>query len=90
MVKVGAKEVLSVARGADLLVIMTDPERLNFFDHLLKELEIAGIRINKSRPNVRVEKELSGGLTIVSNIKQDFALDDVKEIAKSLVLKTGD
>lgn len=83
------KEVLSVARGADLLVIMTDPERLNFFDHLLKELEAAGIRINKRRPNVRVEKELSGGLSIVSNIKQDFALDDIKEIAKEFGIKNG-
>lgn len=83
------KEVLSVARGADLLVIMTDPERLNFFDHLLKELEIAGIRVNKNVPDVRVEKELSGGLSIVSNIKQDFNLEDVKGIAKEFGIKNG-
>jgi len=31
------KEVLSVARGSDLLVIMTDPERLKFFDQILIE-----------------------------------------------------
>ena len=43
------KEVLSVARGADLLVIMTDPERLKFFDQILFELEKAGIRINKKK-----------------------------------------
>ncbi len=83
------REVLSVARGADLLVIMTDPERLNFFDKILLELEGAGIRINKRKPNVRVEKELAGGLTIVSNIKQDFALDDVKDIAKEFGIKNG-
>lgn len=83
------REVLSVARGADLLVIMTDPERLKFFDQILLELEKAGIRINKKIPDVRVEKELSGGLTIVSNIKQDFNLDDVKDIAKEFGLKNG-
>lgn len=83
------KEVLSVARGADLLVIMTDPERLNFFDHLLKELEVAGIRINKKPPDVRIEKKLSGGLSIVSNIKQDFNLDDIKEIASQFNIKNG-
>lgn len=83
------REVLSVARGADLLVIMTDPERLKFFDKILLELEGAGIRINKKIPDVRVEKELSGGLAIVSNIKQDFALDDVKDIAKEFGIKNG-
>lgn len=83
------REVLSVARGADLLVIMTDPERLKFFDKILLELEGAGIRINKSKPNVRVEKELAGGLTIVSNIKQNFDLEDVKGVAKEFGIKNG-
>ncbi|EKE05644.1 MAG: hypothetical protein ACD_19C00187G0032 [uncultured bacterium] len=83
------REVLSVARGADLLVIMTDPERLKFFDSILIELEKAGIRINKKRPDVRVEKELAGGLTIVSNIKQDYPLTDVEGIAKEFGIKNG-
>ena len=83
------KEVLSVARGADLLVIMTDNERLKFFDNILDELEKAGIRINKKIPDVRVEKELAGGLSIVSNIKQAFPLDDVKDIAKEFGIKNG-
>lgn len=83
------KEVLSVARGADLLVIMTDPKRLIFFNQILNELEKAGIRINKKRPYVRIEKEISGGLTIVSNIKQDFELDDVKGIAQEFGMKNG-
>ncbi|WKZ25830.1 MAG: 50S ribosome-binding GTPase [bacterium] len=83
------KEVLSVARGADLLVVMTDPDRLDFFDHLSKELEKAGIRINKKAPDVRIEKEISGGLSIVSNLKQDFNLDDIKGIAYEFGVKNG-
>lgn len=83
------KEVLSVARGADLLVIMTDPARINFFEKLVSELEGAGIRINKSIPSIRIEKEISGGLSIISNIKQDFDIDDVKEIANEFGLKNG-
>jgi small GTP-binding protein len=83
------KEVLSVARGADLLVLMTDPTRLNFLDKLLEELESAGIRVNKKRPDVRIEKETAGGLIIVSNIKQDFDLEDIKEIAKEFGVKNG-
>lgn len=83
------KEVLSVARGADLLVIMTDPERLIFFDNILIELEKAGIRINKKVPDVRIEKEIAGGLSIVSNIKQDYDLNDVKGIASEFGIKNG-
>ena len=83
------KEVLSVARGADLLVLMTDPQRLKFLDKLLAELETAGIRINKNRPDIRVEKEISGGLSIISNIKQDFDLDDVKQISFEFGVKNG-
>lgn len=83
------REVLSVARGADLLVIMTDPERLKFFDQILLELEKAGIRINKKRPDVRVEKEIAGGLTVVSNIKQDYDLNDIKGIAQEFGIKNG-
>ena len=83
------KEVLSVARGADLLVVMTDPERLKFFDTLIAELETAGIRVNKKKPDVRIEKAISGGLSIVSNIKQSFELEDIKEIAKEFGVKNG-
>src|SRR3989338_2146791 len=40
------KEVLSVARGADLLLIMTDVERAEILGNLTHELEESGIRIN--------------------------------------------
>lgn len=83
------KQVLSVARGADLLLIMTDPERLKFFDKILKELESAGIRINKNKPNVRIEKTLAGGLSVRSNFKQEFDDQTVINIANEFGIKNG-
>ncbi len=83
------KEVLSVARGADLLIIMTDPKRLNFFETLTKELYGAGIRINKKRPDIRIEKLLSGGITIRSNFKQDFDQETVKNVAGEFGIKNA-
>src|SRR5258708_32065207 len=50
------KEVMSVARNSDLIIFMTDPDRLDFFKKLVKELEYAGIRINKEKPQVKIEK----------------------------------
>lgn len=84
------KEVLSVARGADLLVIMTDVKRLQVLDHIISELEGAGIRINKNRPNVRIEKTIAGGLSVRTNFKQDFDTETVKNVANEFGVKNGE
>ncbi len=83
------KEVLSVVRGADLLIFMTDPKRLNFFDKLMTELEIAGIRVNKKRPEIRIEKKISGGLSVRSNFKQDFDNQTIINVANEFGIKNG-
>lgn len=83
------KEVLSVARGADLLVIMTDIKRPEAIDKLIVELEGAGIRINKEKPKIRLEKQMGGGVSVTSNIKQDFDNDTVESIAKEFGFKNG-
>lgn len=84
------REVLAVARNSDLIVFMTDPDRLDFFKKLVKELEQAGIRINKKKPEVKIEKKITGGLFIHTNIKQDFDKETVKEVANEFGIKNGD
>lgn len=84
------KEVLSVVRGADLLVIMTDPSRLSAFEFINEELENAGIRINKKAPEVIVDKKLAGGLAILTNIKQDLDKETIKEVASEFGIKNAD
>ncbi|HJY98998.1 MAG TPA: GTPase [Patescibacteria group bacterium] len=83
------KEVLSVARGADLLLLMTDTSRLNIISKMTQELEDAGIRLNKSKPDVIVERKAEGGLDIASNIKQDLDKETIKEIAREYGIKNG-
>ena len=84
------REVMSVARGADLLVIMTDVERLDFIKKLVEQLEKAGIRINKNKPNVKIEKKIAGGLSVHSNIKQDYDNETVTNIANEFGIKNGE
>lgn len=84
------REVLSVARGADLLVIMSDVKRLSVLDHIISELEGAGIRINKKRPHVRIEKTIAGGLSVRTNFKQDFDTETVKNVANEFGVKNGE
>lgn len=83
------REVLSVARGADLLVIMTDVDRINLMPKMLAELEGAGIRINQQKPNVIIEKRPEGGLEIASNIGQEIDKETIKEIAREYGIKNG-
>ena len=84
------KEVLSVARNSDLIIFMTDPKRIDFFAKFVKELEAAGIRINKTMPQVKIEKKLNGGIIIHTNIKQDLDREIVKEVAGEFGIKNAE
>jgi len=83
------KEVLSVARNADLLIIMTDPLRIDQLQKLSQELEGTGIRINKTKPQIFLEKTVSGGIEIKSNIKQEFDNETIKNVAQEFGFKNG-
>lgn len=83
------KEVLSVARAADLLIVMTDIKRVPAFEGMVKELLGAGIRINEEKPKVIIEKKTSGGLDVFSNIKQNIDKETIKEIAREYGIKSG-
>lgn len=83
------KEVLSVAKGADLLLIMTDVKRVGAFASMVKELTGSGIRINEEPPKVQIDKKISGGLEIFSNFKQNVDKETVKEIAREFGIKNG-
>jgi hypothetical protein len=84
------KEVLSVARGADLLLIMSDVKRTGYLNTMIKELEEAGIRINKVKPQVKIDKKVEGGLEVHTNLRQDLDIQMVKDIANEFGIKNGD
>lgn len=76
------KEVLSVAKGADLLVIMTDVKRVKAFETMSNELWGAGIRFNTEKPKIIIDKKTTGGIEVFTNFKQDIDKDTVKDIAR--------
>ena len=84
------KEVLSVARAADLLLIMTEVEKAALLPKMAIELEAAGIRIDKTAPNVKVEKKVSGGLIIHTNISQEISKETIKEVAIEFGIKNAE
>jgi len=62
------KEVLAVARGADLLILIVDVFNPRL-DIIIKELYNIGIRINQTKPNIVITKKDKGGITINKTIK---------------------
>ncbi|MCD6591333.1 MAG: GTP-binding protein [Candidatus Aenigmarchaeota archaeon] len=61
------KEILSVVRNADLIIILIDEEKQ--LPVVEKELYNAGFRLNQEKPKVFVSKKHSGGIRIESTVK---------------------
>src|SRR5256885_15923572 len=62
------KEVLSVARGCDLILLMIDVFETHV-DVLEEELRLAGIRLNERAADVTLTKANRGGLTVNPTVK---------------------
>jgi hypothetical protein len=84
------REVLSVARGADLLLVMTEVEKINSLENIVKALERNGIRINKKKPEVVNEKKMAGGVIVHSNIRQSYDSETISNIAQEFGFKNAE
>jgi len=84
------REVLSVARVADLIVILCDVEREKDLLSIPRSLEKAGIRLNKKPPNVSIEKKVRGGIIIHSNFKQELDKETIINVARELGIKNAE
>lgn len=63
------KEVLSIVRNADLILILLDATNIKHLQSIEKELYSAGIRINQNPPRVSIQKLDRGGVAVVANTK---------------------
>ena len=62
------KEILSVARTADLIIVVLDtlnPQHLNV---ILKELDNVGVRPNQTKPDVKIKKTRKGGVNVSTTV----------------------
>jgi small GTP-binding protein len=84
------QEVLSVARGANLLIIITDTKRKNVLENIKLTLHENGIRINEAPPNIVVNKKVSGGISIHSNLNQQLSKETIKEVALEMGIKNAE
>ncbi|MCH7640985.1 50S ribosome-binding GTPase [Patescibacteria group bacterium] len=84
------REILSVARGADLIIILCDVGGEDMFNRVSASLEKSGIRLNKQPPNVAVENKVQGGILIHTNFKQSLDKETIIDVAKELGVKNAE
>lgn len=63
------KRILSVARTADLVLLILDVFQPYHEDVLVNELGNIGIRLNQLPPNITIEKAAMGGIAIAQQVK---------------------
>lgn len=62
------REVIAVARNADLILIILEAAYPAQHEVILKELYGFGIRVNEKPPNINMQKRARGGLTVQSTV----------------------
>ena len=63
------REIIAVARSADLILILLDAQHPHQYHMIVNELEGFGIRLNKSKPNIVIGKGAKGGINIEKTVK---------------------
>lgn len=75
------REVLSVIRIADLLLLVASVENPKTFEVMEEELYQAGVRINEKKPQVLIEKRNKGGIEILGRTKS-ISKPTIKSLAQ--------
>jgi uncharacterized protein len=75
------KRILSVARTADLVLLILDVFQPFHEDVLVNELGNIGIRLNQLPPNITIEKASMGGIAVAQQVKlTKISVDHLKDI----------
>lgn len=83
------KRVLSVARSADLILIILDVFQPNHLNVIIKELKNIGIKVNQRPPDVTIEKTAIGGVSISIQTKINIQENLIKEILRVYGIHNG-
>ncbi|PIS14513.1 GTP-binding protein [Candidatus Shapirobacteria bacterium CG09_land_8_20_14_0_10_39_12] len=84
------KEVLSVARSSNLIVIVVDVKTPNLIPLLKKELYENGIRLDEEKPKIEILKKTEGGIKVNATTKLTLAYETIKELAAEFRLPNAE
>lgn len=83
------KRVISVARGADLVLLILDVFQPQHIGLLKRELGEAGIKLDERPPDVVIERTSTGGLSVNCQVPIKVSERAVKEIARVYGIHNG-
>ena len=76
------KRVLSVARNADLVLLVLDVFQPQHLSILKKELSDIGIKVDQNPPDVVIEKTSTGGVSVNMQVRTQVTEALIKEISR--------
>ncbi|MFB6112382.1 MAG: OBG GTPase family GTP-binding protein [Halobacteriaceae archaeon] len=78
----GGREVLSVVRTADLLLIILSPFEIEQYDRLHEELYNTNVRLDEEPPPVRVTRKGKGGIDVTASVDLSLSEEVVREVLR--------
>jgi len=76
------KRVLSVARSADMVLLILDVFQPQHIDLLKRELSEIGIKVDQKPPDVLIEKTETGGISVNVQVKSQVSESLAKDILR--------
>jgi small GTP-binding protein len=84
------REVLSMVRNADMVLIVTDVFNVHQVDIIKRELYEVGIRLNQKPPEVIIKKKDRGGIKVTSTVPLSLDERTIVEILKEYRIHNAD
>ncbi|MBW2978836.1 50S ribosome-binding GTPase [Candidatus Woesearchaeota archaeon] len=84
------KEILSMVRNSDLILVLIDAKHPEHYPAILKEIKDAGIRINEKKPDVKIKKKAKGGISIGATVKLKISKKTIQDILKEMKVNNAD
>ncbi len=76
------REILSIARNSDLILLIFDVYTVEFIENVLKEIHNFGIRLNQEPPKISIKKKDKGGINIASTVPLSMDKESIMAILR--------
>ncbi len=87
----GGKQIINVARNADLVLILVDSQKPEQLKTIKDELHIAGLRLDQKPPDITIKKTHKGGLNIALVKKlSKTTIETIKGVFREMGITNAD
>lgn len=83
------REILSMVRAADLILIITDTD-MKGIDRIILELEKVGIVVTRKKKNIAMKKASKGGIKIHMPRNVEIDENEIKDVIKEFKITNAD